>query len=450
MNHKKYKNHRTGIRRSLVLVAGLLSAILLLASRPGWGNGPPGDVISNELTAVITVSSGGGGGGAPPPPPPPAPVPGTIGTDELDITTSNGETSAIVPEDVVQTRLEAGEAAIAVDLRSIDTPLNIVLPQAAVAALADRGATLTVATAWAELMLPPGSLPAERDVTVRVEAAIVPPGLPPTVQPVGQAVNVEVHTAAGQASLAKRVTLVLGYDTSRAGDPAALFVYRLSDDGTLTCLGGSVANGRAAVDLAHLSRYGVMAYRSSLADVAGHWAKRDILFMNARGIVRGVSATSFAPERPVTRAEFAALMLRVLGLAEYRPAQATFADVAPGKWYFGAVEAANRAGLVKGVSGGRFDPLRAITREEMAVLVLRALEKAAASPALDPAETEKFLARFGDRGEIAPWARAGVAAAVKAGIIRGNPDGTFAPRDVATRAAAAVMGKKVLETAGLI
>lgn len=370
------------------LRGAVLAAVLALAACwvPHMALGvPAGQVMPNELGASVEARVPSGGGVAPPPAQEPGP--GTITQDDLHITTTDGETSATVPESAVRVQLGAGQTAIRVDLSTIDIPVNVTLPGAAVDALTGKGATLTIDTQQADVVLPPGSLPSGWDVTVRVEPALALPSLPPGLELVGQAVNIEVLTGEHAAALNKRVTLILAYDTSRAGDPAALFVYRINEDGTLTCLGGDIENGNAVVDLAHLSKYAVMQYRTALADIAGHWAKRDILFMNARGIVKGVSATSFAPERPVTRAEFAALMLRVLGITAYRPSEPTFGDVTPDRWYYGEVEAAYRAGLVKGVGADRFEPDRTNTREEMAVLVLRALKYAGTGLTPDTGDT---------------------------------------------------------------
>ncbi len=92
------------------------------------------------------------------------------------------------------------------------------------------------------------------------------------------------------------------------------------------------------------------------------------------------------------------------------------------------------SGLISGRSADEFDPAGNITRQEMAAIIAKALEKKGYLPAqagqLDP---------FSDRGEIAEWAQTSAAMAIREGIISGMGDGRFAPAENATRAQAAVM-----------
>jgi len=174
-------------------------------------------------------------------------------------------------------------------------------------------------------------------------------------------------------------------------------------------------------------------------DLAGHWARADIETMFGLGLVKGVSATEFAPDRTITRAEFAALLARAVGIETGGVTTNRFTDVVPGKWYFEVVNAAAAAGLVSGYGEGRFGPGDPITREQMAAMVTRALAHKGQGVTLTVAEVDVKLAQFKDRDRIADWARESVAAAVAAGIVAGYPDGTFAPQANATRAEGAVM-----------
>ncbi|HZG78219.1 MAG TPA: S-layer homology domain-containing protein, partial [Paenibacillus sp.] len=149
-----------------------------------------------------------------------------------------------------------------------------------------------------------------------------------------------------------------------------------------------------------------------------------------------------APEAKVTRAQFAALLVRALGLTE-RTGDGTFADVASGAWYAGAAEAASEAGLATGFEDGTFRPDAAITREQMAVMIGRAIE--AAGRQAPAASAEGALHAFGDASAISSWARSAVAASAEAGIVRGGADATFRPAGLATRAESAAMLKRLLQ-----
>ncbi len=191
--------------------------------------------------------------------------------------------------------------------------------------------------------------------------------------------------------------------------------------------------------------YAVLATSSAaFADLDGHWAKQDVELLASKLIVRGLSDRRFAPDADVTRAEFAALLVRGLGLpASPDGGSSQFSDVSAGSWYAPFVEAAANAGLVNGTAQGRFAPDERITREQMAVMIAKALSVAggqgnAANP--DGAGLDAFP----DRNAISPWAQDSVAQAAAAGLVSGMADGTFAPSATATRAQAAVLLTRLL------
>ena len=170
-------------------------------------------------------------------------------------------------------------------------------------------------------------------------------------------------------------------------------------------------------------------------DIAGHWAQSDIEEMYRRGVVSGVTDTTFEPDRAVTRAEFATLVSRALGLTA---SPSGFSDTEPGAWYDGYAGAVSAAGLMQGYDN-QFRPDDLITREEMAVVVAKAgdyLGKTFSSGGL-----EKFM----DQNEISGWAVPYVDAVTTAGIISGMTPTTFVAKSYTTRAQAAVVLKRVLD-----
>jgi len=170
-----------------------------------------------------------------------------------------------------------------------------------------------------------------------------------------------------------------------------------------------------------------------LDDLQGHWAQREIMTLAAAGIVSG-SNGKFKPESAVTRAEFIKLLVAAKGLEPVNPERATFSDVPARAWHYGYVEAAAKAGIIKGEKG-KFFPEKLITREEMAVMVMRSLNMG---------DADESVLDFKDNNKIAPWAKEAVALAVEMGFLNGK-DGYFKPLDKATRAEAAVFMFRVLE-----
>lgn len=173
-------------------------------------------------------------------------------------------------------------------------------------------------------------------------------------------------------------------------------------------------------------------------DLAGHWAKADVEEMFRLGLVKGVSAIEFAPNRNITRAEFATLLVQAVGLKNGEAGDASYTDVKPDKWYYDIVNLAAKANLVSGY-GDRFGPDDPVTREQMAVMITRALAYKEKGVQLAEGEAADLLNAFQDKENISSWAGDGVAAAVKAEIVKGRSAGEFAPRATATRAEAAVM-----------
>ena len=113
----------------------------------------------------------------------------------------------------------------------------------------------------------------------------------------------------------------------------------------------------------------------SYTDVpAGHWAENVIAKAAAYQIMLGKGGGRFGLGENVTRAEFAAMLTRIMGWERPSPAAPTFADNAdPTQWYYADIEALAAHDAVPSAVGSNFRPLEDITREEMAVMLVRAL-----------------------------------------------------------------------------
>ena len=187
------------------------------------------------------------------------------------------------------------------------------------------------------------------------------------------------------------------------------------------------------------SIYTVLENPKTFTDLAGHWAKAEIETLASKLIVNGMSASEYAPDQSVTRAEFAALLVRALGLDEVKASG--FGDVTDSDWFSGAVGAAQKAKLIDGFEDGSFRPHAAISREQMAMMIVRAMSLGGKEIQGDVQVLEKFA----DRSTISGWSKAAAAQALTAGIIQGTTDSSFAPQETATRAQAAVMLKRTLQ-----
>ncbi|MDO3681038.1 putative Ig domain-containing protein [Paenibacillus ehimensis] len=193
------------------------------------------------------------------------------------------------------------------------------------------------------------------------------------------------------------------------------------------------------------SIYTVLDRSASFGDLQGHWAKATIESLASKLIVQGREADAYEPEGRVTRAEWAALLVRSLGL-NLSQEKAPFGDVQEGDWFASAVGAAHKAKLIDGYEDGTFRPNQTVTREELAVMTARAIKYVGAKPA----DTRNSGETFQDSANISGWAGDAVRQAVLAGIIEGDDRGRFRPSDSASRAEAATMLYRLLKAISFI
>ena len=173
----------------------------------------------------------------------------------------------------------------------------------------------------------------------------------------------------------------------------------------------------------------------------GHWAATDIQLLVKKGIIKGISDNSFEPSGLVTRAQFTALMVRALALSVDAQTTLPFQDITANEWYYNEVAAAYKAGLIQGTGGAAFDAGAVITREQMACMLIRALNILGKKPAADPSAMQL---KFADESSISSWARQECNQAIDLAFIKGYEDGRLLPLGTATRAEAVTMLKRFM------
>ncbi len=198
------------------------------------------------------------------------------------------------------------------------------------------------------------------------------------------------------------------------------------------------------------STYAVIYSPKTFADVTAHWAKDTVNDMASRLIMEGSGEGRFEPDRDITRAEFAAVMVKGLGLMRPGTGKDVFQDVAKGSWYYDAVAIAYANGIIDGYEDGTFGPMSTITREQAMVMTARAMKLTGLKAELTANEAEQLLAGFTDAGEAADYAKLSMAACLKTGIMTGRDNDTAAPKSNITRAEVAVIVKRLLQASGLI
>lgn len=182
-------------------------------------------------------------------------------------------------------------------------------------------------------------------------------------------------------------------------------------------------------------------------DITQSSAASAIQALASREIIDGKSDGRFDPEGSITRAEFAAIVVRALGLE----AEATdaFSDVPAGEWYAGYVGTASGYGIVTGGGDGTFRPQGTLTRQEAAVMVSRAAKLCGVDTAMEAGAVRNMLAQFPDYIQSAQWAREALAVCYREGILSQN-DLDIRPLTPITRAEVAQMLYNLLGRAELL
>lgn len=262
------------------------------------------------------------------------------------------------------------------------------------------------------------------------------------ITPAGAALNVTLTlvTADGKENRLSKFNLpvTLKLSVGNGSDASLTGVYNLDELGGMQYLGGRLSDGMLIVDTDHLSKYAVLQYDKTFADVpAGHWASPAIKAMVAQHVATGISDSRFSPNQAVTRAEFAAFIARSLNLKA--AGETEFTDVPQTKWYSDAVAAVVETGIANGQSSTTFAPERAISREEMVVMLM----KAYAYKYMLPFNVGDEGVPFNDHGQISTWAKAYAATAHRLELVQGNGGGKLEPHKQATRAEAVQLISKL-------
>lgn len=173
-------------------------------------------------------------------------------------------------------------------------------------------------------------------------------------------------------------------------------------------------------------------------DAEKHWAEDSISKAVKLGIVNGFPDGTFKPDDPMTRLQFAAMIVRALKLTASGSA-ASFADQSDiPAWAEDAVAAAVQMGILQGYEDQTLRPNQTINRAEMITMLMRVQKTDF------PAQPNSTT--FKDSEEIPAWAKSSVDYAVSQGLVVGNDENLFAPGDAATRAEAVTVLLRMLET----
>ncbi|MDQ6419609.1 glycosyl hydrolase family 18 protein [Paenibacillus sp. LHD-117] len=332
--------------------------------------------------------------------------------------------------------------------------VDVLLPKAVAEALAAKGEDAQISIVWGDItyVIPAGALDLGSDIRISLAppasevgetidglagdgelTLLVDPmdfqiakktedGTYEEVADFGGNLFRRIFTLDGENLDADRLVGVLYLPESGEFRPVATIVTE-NEDGTVTV--ELLRDGN--------SIYAIVESEFDYEDVTMDWAREAVEAATASLLISGNSATEFGASDDITRAEFVSMIVKAFGILPDYAAE-SFADVEAGSEFAGDIAAAVEAGLVTGKTDDTFDPNGTITRQEMAVVLGRALGYAGLANEADAA----VLDRFADRASIASYAEGSAAWLVELGILKGVSETAFSPTTNVTKAQATV------------
>lgn len=214
--------------------------------------------------------------------------------------------------------------------------------------------------------------------------------------------------------------------------------FNYQDNRFLPVLSHMGVSGTASMKVMHNGIFGAAYYAPEYKDILNHWGEKNILSASSKYYVQGMSENLFSPDTNVTRGEFSAMLVNMLGL----PLKYTnsFHDVSEGEWYYTYISTAKEKGLLNFESSMNFNPNAPLTREEMSYMLSKALLL------MDKSSISTYDNNYSDSGSIGEDYKDTVSLCRQFNLMVGA-EGYFRPKDYATRAEAVTV---LLKISGII
>jgi hypothetical protein len=417
-----------------VTTPAISAAITLRNTSNGGGNSSSGSSSGSSQGETITVNvenTGNGGVVST------AVIHRTTGADgrkkdELSLTP--GQTDKLVEQ--LKAAGSSSAKIVIPDPKDEVSEVKVTLPKESTAKLADNKVNLEISTNNVRIVIPDGSLQGWKD---DIYFNIVPVKTESGRSEIEQRARTEqiVREAAGSA-----IVNVLGrpmmIETNMQNRPVTL-VLPLPDTGLneqqLKELGIFIEHSDGTKELI---RGEIVSYDSTgkpgIQFTVNKFSTFTVVQLGSQAVhqayMTGYPDGTFRPDKPITRAEMATVLVRLFGKDKgNKTAAKTYTDTTPGHWANAAIDLAADSGLMDGYPDGSFKPEQTITRAEAASIAARLSSAAEGSGS------------FSDT--VGHWAAAAFGKAKAAGVVNGYADGTFRPEQTLTRAEAVTMLNKL-------
>ncbi|ANY68485.1 hypothetical protein BBD42_19905 [Paenibacillus sp. BIHB 4019] len=296
-----------------------------------------------------------------------------------------------------------------------------------------------------EIAVPKEPLKWTHDESAGGKIAFVVPQLDFSVRAIY--LNESINVSEFDAYVERSIAIPAGVDASKMTTGVVI-----EADGTLRHVPTKIVvrDGVSYAKVSSLTNsvYSLIWHPLAFKDAEGHWAKQAVNDLGSRLIVKGDANGMFNPNQEVTRAEFAAILIRALGL-QPKVQGTSFVDVAPNSWFAGDLGTASHYRLISGFGDGTMRPNDKMTREQAMTLLARAMLLTKLKEKTSPAAGQALDA-FTDKGAVSSWAKEGIIDSLSYGLVTGRNGNELAPDAFITRAEVAVLVQKLLSKSDLI
>ncbi|WP_082451908.1 S8 family serine peptidase [Paenibacillus ihuae] len=419
-------------------------------------------------------TGGGGGGGAVTPTAPTVPAAAAAlveeGAEQVSLTPSTASKDGVTTVTVTDNDLKTALA------KATASKTAVVI---SVAAITDKAAVLSLTADQVKLL---AGIHADSSVVISIGGSAV--SLPVSLlksAPAGESFKLDIKQAPEAASklttsvpgstvIGTPVSFEASWTTATSSTylntPSNVFIKRsftvpgtiqpktagvlFEEKGVVTPVASVFKSQTDGTTLVTVNRPGFSTYAAvskpaaAFTDIASSKSADAIQALANKLIIQGTSGATFSPKNNLTRAEFTALLTRALGLRT--DAKVTFSDVKATDWYAADVAAASKAGLILGIGNGKFAPTQNVTRQELVVILDRALKLTGTElKSANPSFTT-----YTDSAKVAAYAKDSLQSLSAAGIISSDQGTSFNPVAPATRETAAAALYQLLSKIGLI
>ena len=224
--------------------------------------------------------------------------------------------------------------------------------------------------------------------------------------------------------------------TPSTGDPT----YQAVTKSNGTAVGGKFnpATQRLEVRIKDSDTYMVKENKKNFSDVAvkSNEMKQAINILSSKGIINGTTATTFSPDGAITRAEIASLIVRTLSKLD-ATANGNFTDVKPADWFFASVGSAKKYGIINGISSTIFNPKAQIKKDQIVAVCARTLRNE--MEYTNPANAQGVLGVYTDSKSIPAWGVGDISLATRENLVVKRSDSKFNPAGTMSRGDAAII-----------